>query len=145
MNDIHLAFKVREADVHEFRKIGIFQHAIMKDDPLFQMKFNNVDFEDWLQYKWLEKRQDAVLKGDAAIFVAGNADHGDILGVVGYLEIKTQKLETPSNQRIPGGVDLKKILDPKEAYADAWHKKMTDSEGDFLRESSVTWAIAALA
>lgn len=140
----HPKIKIREANVHEFPKIGAFQHVIMKNDPLFQMKFSNVDFEDWLQYKWLGKRQEAVLKGDAAIFIAEGQDDREILGVVGWLKIKSHDLASPGDQSVPKGEDLKNILDVKEAYAETWHREVTESEGDFLRESSVAYDIPDL-
>lgn len=133
MTDSHVKFKVRKAAIGEFPQIGAFQHAIMKDDPLFQSKFSDVSFEEWLRYKWLGKRRDAVIKSEAAIFIAESEDDEQIIGVIGYLKVKRDKVVFLDDQTIPGSKNLRKILDSKEAYADEWHKQVTDTHGDFLR------------
>jgi hypothetical protein len=69
--------------------LGAFQYPVMRNDPLFQAKFRDVDHEEWLQLKWFASRNHAVIKGNAAIFAAEREDDSEMVEVMGYVRIGT--------------------------------------------------------
>lgn len=134
MQNEHVDFTIKQAFIADLRKLETLQYSVMEGDLSFE-KYS-MHFEDWLRYQWLGESKDAVLRVDAVVFFAERKDNEEVLGVVGYLRgRKREPLVAPAttlNGKDPKEVQA--ILKARRVYARAWHNRVVQSEGKFLRK-----------